>query len=141
MLHGASTPGVIAATAAYRNGREWLTEVTGYLDGNRRELGRLLAEHLPEVGYRIPEATYIAWLDCRRLGIEGSLADFFRTEAGVAVTDGAQCGKGYEGYVRLIFAMPRPILEQAVLQMRDAVLRHTAHRQNVHRTEARTGTP
>ncbi|MDY7542692.1 MULTISPECIES: MalY/PatB family protein [unclassified Cryobacterium] len=141
VLHGASTPGVIAATAAYRNGREWLTEVTGYLDGNRRELGRLLAEHLPEVGYRIPEATYIAWLDCRRLGIEGSLADFFRTEAGVAVTDGAQCGKGYEGYVRLIFAMPRPILEQAVLQMRDAVLRHTAQRQNVHRTEARTGTP
>jgi cystathionine beta-lyase len=57
------------------------------------------------------------------------------------VTDGAQCGKGYDGYVRLIFAMPLPILEQAVLQMRDAVLRHTAQRQNVHSNNARTGTP
>jgi len=123
VLHGASTPGVIAATAAYSDGREWLTEVTEYLDANRRVLGELLAEHLPEVVYTAPDATYIAWIDCTQLGIEGSIADFFRTEAGVTMTDGALCGRGYENHVRLIFAMPRPILEEAVIAMADAVRR------------------
>jgi cystathionine beta-lyase len=124
VLHGASTPGVIAATAAYTHGREWLTEVTDYLDGNRHALRELLAEHLPEVGYTVPDATYIAWLDCSRLGIEGCVADFFRVEAGVTLTDGALCGAGFEGHVRIIFAMPRPILEEAVISMAAAVRRH-----------------
>ena len=123
VLHGASTPGVIAAAAAYSHGREWLTEVTEYLDVNRRVLAELLAEHLPEIVYTAPDATYIAWLDCTQLGIEGSIADFFRTEAGVTMTDGALCGAGYENHVRLIFAMPRPILEEAVRAMADAVRR------------------
>jgi len=123
VLHGASTPGVIAAAAAYSDGREWLTEVTEYLDVNRRVLAELLAEHLPEIVYTAPDATYIAWLDCTQLGIEGSIADFFRTEAGVTMTDGALCGVGYENHVRLIFAMPRPILEEAVRAMADAVRR------------------
>ncbi len=69
VLHGASTLGVIAATVAYNEGRPWLAEVTDYLDGNRKLLESLLARHLPEVGFRVPEATYIAWLDCTGLGI------------------------------------------------------------------------
>ena len=123
VVHGASTLGVIAATAAYAESDEWLAEVTDYLDGTRTLLGDLLAEHLPEVGYTAPGATYIAWLDCSRLGIDGSIADFFRIEAGVTLTDGALCGRGYADHARLIFAMPRPILEQAVLQMAAAVRR------------------
>jgi cystathionine beta-lyase len=124
VLHGASTPGVIAASVAYSEGREWLAGVLDYLDTNRHTLGSLLAEHLPDVGYTVPDATYIAWLDCSRLGISGSVAEFFRTEAGVTVTDGALCGSGYEGFVRFIFAMPRPILDEAVRDMAAAVARH-----------------
>jgi cystathionine beta-lyase len=123
VLHGASTPGVIANTAAYAHGREWLTEVTDYLDGNRYALRDLLAEHLPEVKYTVPDATYIAWLDCAALGIPGSLGDFFREQAGVALIDGRLCGAGYENHVRIIFAMPRPILEEAVINMAAAVRR------------------
>jgi len=119
--HGASTLGVIASTAAYRDGREWLDDVVDYLDGNRRLLGSLLSELAPSIGYTLPDATYIAWLDCRSLGIDGSPADFFREHAGVTVTDGELCGAGYEGYVRFVFAMPRPILEQAVRAMATAV--------------------
>jgi len=123
VVHGASTPGVIAQTAAYANGGDWLAEVVDYLDGNRRALQTLLAEHLPEVRYTAPDATYIAWLDCSALPIEGSIAEFFRREAGVTLTDGSLCGQGYAGHARLIFAMPRPILEQAVRNMAAAVRR------------------
>jgi cystathionine beta-lyase len=121
--HGASNLGVIANTVAYRAGRDWLAEVMAYLDGNRRELAALLAEHLPQVRYEMPEGTYIAWLDCRGLGLNVSPAAFFREKAGVSLTDGASCGGPGDGFVRLIFATPRPILRQAIRQMGAALAR------------------
>ena len=121
--HGASTLGVLASTAAYRDGREWLDGVVEYLDGNRAVLGGLLGEHLPEVGYSMPEGTYIAWLDFRSLGLKESPADFFLREAGVALTDGLACGEAGAGYARFVFATPRPILEEAVRRLADAAHR------------------
>ena len=119
--HGTANFGVIAATAAYDAGRPWLDDTLAYLDGNRRTLADLLAEHIPGMGHRPPEGTYIAWLDARRLGIEGSPADFFRERAGVALTDGIACGAAGKGFLRFILATPRPILEQAVRQMAAAL--------------------
>ncbi|GAB3609396.1 aminotransferase class I/II-fold pyridoxal phosphate-dependent enzyme [Humibacter ginsengiterrae] len=121
--HGASNPGVIANTAAYTAGGAWLADTVGYLDGNRRLLGDLLAEHLPEIRYTAPEGTYIAWLDARALELEVPPADFFRERADVAMTDGSSCGEAGVGFMRFIFATPRPIIEQAVRQMADAVKR------------------
>lgn len=121
--HGASNLGVIANTVAYSAGRGWLQEVLAYNDGNRRELAALIAEYLPGVRYTMPEGTYIAWLDCRGLGLNVSPAEFFREKAGVALTDGASCGAPGDGFVRLIFATPRPILRQAVRQMAAALAR------------------
>jgi cysteine-S-conjugate beta-lyase len=121
--HGASTLGVLASTAAYRDGRDWLDGVVDYLDGNRAVLGGLLGEHLPEVGYTMPEGTYIAWLDFRALGLDESPADFFLREAGVALTDGTACGEVGDGHARFVFATPRPILEEAVRRMAEAAHR------------------
>jgi cystathionine beta-lyase len=112
--HGASTLGVIANTAAYRDGRDWLDATVAYYDANRRLLGELLSERLPEVGYRMPEGTYIAWLDVSRLGLGDDPATTIRERAGLAVTDGRACGVAGAGHVRLILATPRPIVEQIV---------------------------
>jgi cystathionine beta-lyase len=113
-----SVLGVAASIAAYRSGEPWLDELVGYLDRNRRALAELLAEHLPEVGYDPPEGTYLAWLDCRELGIdEGAPAEFFHREAGVAAVDGAECGEAGRGQLRLNFATPLPILRRAVTRM------------------------
>lgn len=116
--HGAANLGVLANTTAYRDGEPWLDSVLNYLDGNRRLLAELLAEQLPEIGYTVPEGTYIGWLDCRELGLEAP-ADFFRERAGVSLTDGVDCGS--PGFVRLIFATPRAILTDAVTRMGRAV--------------------
>jgi cysteine-S-conjugate beta-lyase len=121
VVHGASTPGVIANAVAYETGGPWLEDVVDYLDGNRRLLGQLLAEHAPGVGYTAPDATYIAWLDLSGYPIDGPVGDFLRESAGIAVTDGALCGTGYERYARLVFAMPRPVLERTVIQLADAL--------------------
>lgn len=119
--HGASNLGVLAATTAYTSGGAWLQEVISYLDGSRMLLADLVAEHLPGVGYTPPEGTYIAWLDCRSLHLDGPPAEFFLEHAGVALTDGAACGEAGAGFARLTFATPRPVLEQAVTQMGQAL--------------------
>lgn len=116
VVHGASTLGVVAATAAFTGGRDWLDGTLHYLDANRRALVDLVAEHLPGVVHRSPEATYLAWLDASALDLDDATT-FFRERAGVAVTDGALCGAGAEGHVRLVFATPRPILEEAIAAM------------------------
>ena len=115
--HGASTPGVLANTAAYREGGPWLDGVLTYLDGNRRLLADLLAAQLPEIRYRLPEGTYLAWLDCRGLGLPGAVGGFFLEKAGVALVDGPECGAPGEGHVRLNFATGRALLATMVDRM------------------------
>jgi cystathionine beta-lyase len=118
--HGAANLGVIANTAAFSAGGPWLDEVLGYLDGNRRLLGDLVAEHLPGVSYTSPEGTYLAWLDCRELDL-GEPGEFFLQNAGVALVDGSRCGQAGVGFVRCNFGTPRPILVQKLAQMGAAV--------------------
>ena len=121
--HGASTPGVLAGTAAYDAGGPWLDGVLAYLDGNRRHLGELLAERLPDVRWEPPEGTYLAWLDCRGLGLPTTAGRFFLERAGVAMVDGPECGAPGAGHVRLNFATPRPVLTTIVERMADAARR------------------
>ncbi|MBO9715629.1 MAG: aminotransferase class I/II-fold pyridoxal phosphate-dependent enzyme, partial [Pseudoxanthomonas sp.] len=115
-----ATLGVVAHTAAWSAGDAWLHEVLAYLQGNRDLLGRLLRERLPQVGYIAPQGTYLAWLDCRTLPLDSAPHLFFRL-AQVALTDGGECGEGGQGHVRLNFAMPRPLLVEAVERMAAAV--------------------
>ena len=101
--HGASTPGVRANTAAFTAGGDWLAEVLSYLDGNRMLLADLIAEHLPGVRYQPPEGTYLAWLDCRALGLGNSPGEFFLDKAQVWSTRPG-LRPGGQGALRLDFA-------------------------------------
>jgi cystathionine beta-lyase len=112
--HGASTLGVIANTAAFDEGRPWLADLVDYIDGNLALLGNLLDERLPEVGYRRPEGTYIAWLDVSALGLGEHPAAVIRERGGVSLTEGTASGRAGDGHVRMILATPRPLVEQLV---------------------------
>ena len=68
LFGAANLMGAVAAEAAWRDGDEWLAAVVQHLDTQRTLLASLLAEHLPDVRYSPPAATYLAWLDCRALG-------------------------------------------------------------------------
>jgi cystathionine beta-lyase len=119
--HGASNPGVIAGIAAYSEGGPWLEALLDHLDGSRKLLGELLEAHLPEVVYREPEGTYLAWLDCRGLGLGMNPGLFFQRQAGVALTDGPLCGEAGAGFARYNFATPRPIMQETVERMARAI--------------------
>ncbi|MEU6488655.1 aminotransferase class I/II-fold pyridoxal phosphate-dependent enzyme [Streptomyces sp. NPDC046887] len=119
--HGVSHLGVLAHTAAFREGGAWLDAVRGGLDRNRLLLGRLLAERLPEVRYRPAEGTYLAWLDCRALGLGDDPAAVFLDRGRVALSSGPEFGTGGAGHARLNLATSPELLTEAVHRMAAAL--------------------
>jgi cystathionine beta-lyase len=119
---GVGILGVAASHAAFTQGEPWLRAVTHYLAGNGRTLSELLEPFGPEAIYVPAEASYLAWLDCRRLAdrLGGeNLSKFFLTRGKVAVSDGAKYG--CEGFVRLTFGTSRQLLEEIVRRLRNSV--------------------
>jgi cysteine-S-conjugate beta-lyase len=121
VTHGASHLGVIAHIAAFTEGEAWLDGLLGELDSNRHLLAGLLAEKLPEVGYRVPQATYLAWLDCRALGLGDDPSAAFLERGRVALNSGPEFGTGGAGHVRLNLATSPEILTEAVDRMAASV--------------------
>lgn len=119
--HGASHVGAIAHIAALRDGRDWLDGLLGDLDENRHQLSRLLADQLPGVRYRPPQGTYLAWLDCRDLGLGDDPAAVFLDRGKVALNSGPAFGTGGAGHVRLNLATTPTILAEAISRMATAV--------------------
>ncbi|WP_132837211.1 aminotransferase class I/II-fold pyridoxal phosphate-dependent enzyme [Streptomyces sp. BK205] len=119
--HGPSHVGVLAHTAALREGGAWLDALLRGLDDNRRLLSGLLAEHLPAVRYTPGQATYLAWLDCRALGLGGDPAEVFLERGRVALNSGIPFGTGGEGFVRLNLATSPELITEAVRRMASAL--------------------
>jgi cystathionine beta-lyase len=84
--------------------------------------GELIERELPGVSWYEPEGTYLAWLDCRSLGVDDP-ASFFLRQARVAVNDGPPFGEGYERFVRLNLATSRSLLGRIVGRMGEAISR------------------
>jgi cysteine-S-conjugate beta-lyase len=112
---------MVAAQAAYREGDEWLDQLLVYLEGNRDYLVETVRRALPGIELASPEGTYLAWLDCRNAGIEGSPYTFFLENARVAFNDGATFGKDSEKFIRLNFGCSRNLLLEVLERMRKSL--------------------
>jgi cystathionine beta-lyase len=111
--------GYTATLAAYRDGAAWRLALLAYLRGNRDLVARAIAG-MPRLKSWPVEATYLAWIDARGLGVADP-ARFFE-EAGVGLSDGAPFGA--PGFVRLNFGCPQSLLKTALERMRSAVSRN-----------------
>jgi bifunctional pyridoxal-dependent enzyme with beta-cystathionase and maltose regulon repressor activities len=108
--------GVEATLAAWRHGDEWLDAQCRHLTAMRDHLVAR-ARDLPGVSIRSPEATYLAWLDCRRAALPAEPAAFFLEHARVDLVPGTHFGPGGEGHARLNFGTGVHILDQVVDRM------------------------
>ena len=81
----------------------------------------LLAEHLPAAQHLPAEGGYIAWVDLRAYDLGDDPAGFLREHAGVALTDGRECGTAGAGHVRINTATPRAILVEIVERTAEAI--------------------
>lgn len=112
LLGGPSRIGVAATIAAWCEAEDWLNSLMLYLDRNRRRVAEWAAQ--ANLGHYVPESTYLAWLDCRRLDLPTGLTpqQLFLEHANVALSDGEDFGEPGQGHVRLNFATSTGILEE-----------------------------
>jgi len=114
--------GTVSSVAAYSEGREWLSELLDYIEGNISYVIKYCSEHIPEIVPVRPEATYLIWLDCRKLGMTGKeMEEFFVRKAGVGLNEGSAFGPGGEGFMRMNLGTTRRKVTQAMEQIRNAV--------------------
>jgi cystathionine beta-lyase len=109
--------GVIAAEAGFSQGDRWLDAVRDQLAGNRQLLGDLLAAELPKIKWKPPEASYLAWLDCRALPFGDNPAEVFFAQGRIALSPGLDYGQEGAGFVRLNFGTSPEHLTESVRRM------------------------
>ena len=96
-----------AAESAYRDGEPWREQLMIYLKGNRDALVEFIHNRCPGMSVAPAEATYLAWIDARGLGV-GNPAQFFEKNAGLFLSDGAYFG--WPGWIRFNFGCPRAVM-------------------------------
>jgi len=113
---------VAAAEAAYSGGQQWLEQLISYIEGNHKLVEDYIAKNVPEIKAIQPQASYLAWIDCRNLGMDDQeLQKFMEKKAGLALNSGAMFGQGGTGFVRMNLGCPRSVVEKALQQLDHAV--------------------
>lgn len=104
----------VAFEAAYAHGDEWHRGLMEHLGRNAAMIEEWSVTQAHILYYK-PEATYLAWLDCRALMLgDRELREFFVREAGLGLSPGLSFGKEGSGFMRLNFAVPSSVLEKAL---------------------------
>lgn len=113
--------GLFACRAAYEGGGEWLDQLIGYLAGNLALMRDFCKNRVPQIQLVEPEGTYLAWLDCRELGMtDDELMAFFSDEAKVWLDPGKHSGEQGSGFMRFNLGSSRSVIAQALDQIEAA---------------------
>jgi cystathionine beta-lyase len=114
--------GTAASVAAYTHGHKWLDAMLDYIDNNVVFVEEYCRKMIPEIMPVRPEATYMIWLDCRTLGMNGKeLQNFFVHKAGIGMNEGSTFGPGGEGFMRMNLATTNQTIIKAMEQIEKAV--------------------
>lgn len=115
--------GFEALKSAYNNGHEWLDQLIEYLQGNIDYVIDFIQQHIPEIVPMRPQASFLVWLDCKKLNMnDGDLKDFLVNKAKLGLNHGPTFGPGGEGYQRINIGTPRSILEEAMKRLHQAYI-------------------
>lgn len=112
----------IATIAAFKEGEEWRKQMLHYIEENINFVIEYCAANMPKIKPLKPDASFLVWLDCRDLGLSHeALIDLIENKAHIAMNDGAMFGGGGAGLMRMNVGTPRPVLKQALEQIRNAL--------------------
>lgn len=121
-IYMGNTFGITALTAAYGDSEDWLEELLIYLQDNRDFLVDYIQSEIPQLKISTPEATYLAWIDFRNLGLnDEELQKFLVEKAGLALEPGIKYGIEGSGFQRLNFGCPRKTLSTALVRLKKAI--------------------
>ena len=107
--------GVIATIAAYNEGGEWLDQLLRYIHANYLFFKAYCEEHLPQLPVAPLQGTYLAWMDCRQLGIPSEeLEEELMKNAKLWLNAGSMYGREGEGFMRWNLACPRQFVKEGL---------------------------
>ncbi|SET33779.1 cystathione beta-lyase [Oceanobacillus limi] len=119
--HMLNTMATTALEAAYDHGEQWLFELRNVLLENRNYVSEQLSKHT-QLNVIDSEGTYLLWIDCNALGLDDKkLKRFMIEEAKVGLNAGVEYGKEGSGFMRMNIACPRPLIEEGVKRIIDAI--------------------
>ena len=117
---------IVATQAAYEKGEDWLAAMNDYLDDNFKYLANFLEQELPHAEFKIPEATYLAWVDLsyyiKEKEINEPIAKYFIKHAGVIIEGQEQFVHNAEGHIRINIAIPREVMKKGLQKIKDALV-------------------
>lgn len=113
----------IATMAAFTpEGEEWRKEMVAYVENNIRFVEEFCAEQMPLIRPVRPQASFLVWLDCRKLGLsQQELVNLFVKRAKLALNDGTMFGAEGFGHMRFNVGFPRSVIRRALESLRDAL--------------------
>ena len=121
LIGSVNSLGIDATVAAWTDSQDWLDGLLQHLKEMRDHAATTLRREIPGIRFHVPEATYLLWLDCSDLGIEGSAFDFFLENARIGFSPGENFDPDCEKFVRMNFATSRPILDEMLSRMISAI--------------------
>lgn len=114
--------GITAMEAAYSCCDNWIKGLVAYLEDNRNYVAEFIRSRIPIIDFYLPQGTYLLWLDFSKLKMDSTeLKTFIIKEARLGLDDGIKFGIGSERYMRLNFACPRTLLQEAMRRLEKAV--------------------
>lgn len=110
-----ASPFTIAALiAVYNEGEDWLEQLKEYIDETIEWVVNFLAEKMPQVKVRIPEGTYVMWMDFSSYGLSPKeVHDRIYNRANVLLEDGSMFGEEGLSYQRICLPSPRSVIKEA----------------------------
>ncbi len=114
--------GHVAFESAYMHGSEWRDALLIHLSENQNKLKQLLQKYHNLVTCKFPQGTYLAWLECDKMGLSNKqLRHFFIQKARLGLSPGLSFGKEGDGYMRLNFAVSTEIMDEALKRLEYAL--------------------
>ena len=121
-IHRNNPFSLVASIAAMNGGEEWLEQLISYIEGSMTYVCGYLEREIPKIKARLPDATYLLWMDCRGLGLDDrALSRFMVEKAGLGLNSGNPFDPRLHGFMRMNLACPRSILKQALSRLKAAV--------------------
>lgn len=118
----ASIFSIVATTAAYTCGASWRTKMLSYIKENIEFVDSFLRREIPQIRCVRPEASFLIWLDCRKLRLsQTDLVSLFQDKAHIILNDGTMFGNEAEGFMRLNVGCPRATLNEALNRLKTAL--------------------
>ena len=114
---------VEAAVVAFTKGDAWLDALRAYIQENKNHVENFLKKEVPQIRPVPSEATYLLWLDCRKMqGCATEFTQYLREYKGLYLSEGRQYGESGKFFIRMNIACPRSWLEDGIKRLVDGIL-------------------